>query len=272
MSYYNVFVKHADKKGKPQQAIEFDLSEVDVKERVAAPYLNNKPFMVDGRVIYPSDVDQIAIFVSQKNANDLLLPNGKPPLGQESSYVADCFFRKEANIDRCTSSFIALPPMEKEVSQAPVRRSGKNIFIVHGRDHKPMRELKTMLLEFGLNPIVLHEQPRGIRAIIERLEKYSDVEYAFIILTMDDVGAYWRDIRNYANLVLRARARQNVILEFGYFMGKLGRDRVSCLYKGDVELPSDIYGVVYTQFTKSVNEVRNVIVKELQAVGFTLAE
>lgn len=171
-----------------------------------------------------------------------------------------------------------------------------NVFIVHGRDHDPMKELKTMLLEFDLNPIVLHEQPGGSRTIVERLERHSDVGYAFVILTPDDAGALGRsfarllnalrrDFFRYADIdansraernlrkmhsLLKRRARQNVVLEFGYFIGLLGRDRVCCLLKGTVEKPSDMEGIVYVAFKRSVNEVRHMIIKELKEAGYEI--
>jgi len=157
----------------------------------------------------------------------------------------------------------------------------KDIFLVHGRDRKAVKELKSMLKEFGLNPIVLHEQPSGSRTIVEKLEKYSDVGYAFVILTPDDVGStLWNldailsnpeglDIEDvFVMELMEKRARQNVILEFGFFIGLLGRDQVCCLYKGDVELPSDMQGIVYVPFEESVNEARDKIVKELKAAGY----
>lgn len=149
-----------------------------------------------------------------------------------------------------------------------------------------------MLIEFGLNPIVLHEQPSGSRTIPEKLEKYSDVGFAFVILTPDDVGCLETEITSFKSRLtgpllrrpvlvtypevtqlfdsLKPRARQNVVLEFGYFMGKLGRDRVCCLYKGDVELPSDMHGIVYIPFKESVKERRSQIVKELKEAGYQI--
>lgn len=160
--------------------------------------------------------------------------------------------------------------------------SDKSIFIVHGRDDKPVQELKLILLEIGLNPIVLHEQPGGSRTIVEKIEKYSGAGFVFVILTQDDVGGTvdsfrtaltssaeaglgWEDI---LGDLMNFRARQNVILEFGYFMGLLGRDRVCCLYKGEIELPSDIHGIVYMEFKDSVNEKRLSIMKELKEAGY----
>jgi predicted nucleotide-binding protein len=170
----------------------------------------------------------------------------------------------------------------------------RNVFIVHGRDHAPMQELKRMLLEFGLSPVVLHEQPGGSRTIVEKLEKHSDVGYAFVILTPDDpylsakvkAGAPSKShsaagvIPPFNEEINRAhpeedgswklRARQNVILEFGFFIGRLGRDRVCCLYKENVQLPSDMEGIAYIAFQESIKEVRSKIIKELKEVGYKI--
>jgi len=92
---------------------------------------------------------------------------------------------------RKVTSQLVKKPVRREMTYLTPSKSKrfiKNVFIVHGRDHKPMKELKAMLSEFGLNPMVLHEQPSGSRTIVEKLEKYSDVGYAFMILTPDDVG------------------------------------------------------------------------------------
>jgi len=156
-----------------------------------------------------------------------------------------------------------------------------------------MKELKEMLYDFGLKPIVLHEQPSGSRTIVEKLEKYSDVGYAFVILTPDDVGCLRDEFRintmkflaicedsrkvkqainSFKEIVKtpKQRARQNVVLEFGYFMGLLGRDRVCCLLKGDVEKPSDMHGIVYIPFNDSVEEVRVKVMKELMEAGYEI--
>lgn len=129
-----------------------------------------------------------------------------------------------------------------------------------------MEELKTMLTMIGLNPIVLHEQPSGSMTIVEKLDKYSDVGYAFVILTPDDVG-YESDLL-LPRVHAKPRARQNVILEFGYFIGLLGRDKVCCLYKGNIELPSDMRGIVYMAFKESVTEVKGKIIEELKVAGY----
>ena len=131
-----------------------------------------------------------------------------------------------------------------------------NIFIIHGRDKAPAFELKILLdNELDLKSSLLQDQPNSGRTLIEKLEKYSTVDYAFIIITPDDFGG----LKNESN---RDRARQNVILELGHFMSK-GRDKTCVLLKGDVELPSDINGICYLKFSDSVEEVFLKIKREL---------
>ena len=164
--------------------------------------------------------------------------------------------------------------------------ASKNVFIVHGNDHIPMKELKTMLFELGLNPIVLHDQPSGgSNTLIEKFEKHSDVSYAFVILTPDDIGGSYQEVDGLAQrgltptayinelfngrYLLKRRARQNVVLEFGYFINKLGRSRVCCLHKGNVEIPSDMSGIMYIPFNGSLDaNIRLQIMKELKNAGF----
>jgi hypothetical protein len=119
--------------------------------------------------------------------------------------------------------------------------SSNKVFIVHGHDDASRHMLANFLTKLGLESIVLQEQPDRGRTIIEKFEQTSEVGYAVVLLTPDDVGSAVQ-----TNLPL-ARARQNVIFELGYFAGKLGRGRVCLLKKGDVEIPSDLFGVVYTE-------------------------
>lgn len=154
----------------------------------------------------------------------------------------------------------------------------KKVFIVHGKDDKAKLELTRILeKDFKLDPIILHEKPDESKTIIEKFEKHSDVGYVFILLTPDDVGMEKKlyrkiisDPEKYRGYGLNFRARQNVIFEMGYFVGKLGRDRVCCLYTGDVELPSDIKGILYKPFNSSVRESYGDILKELKNAGYEL--
>jgi predicted nucleotide-binding protein len=117
------------------------------------------------------------------------------------------------------------------------------VFVVHGHD-KALKESVARLLEkLALKPVILHEQPNMGRTVIEKFEAHSVVGFAVVLLTPDDIGGMAS-----APDKLNPRARQNVVLELGYFLGKLGRARVCAIYEGDVEIPSDIHGVLYIPY------------------------
>lgn len=133
------------------------------------------------------------------------------------------------------------PAISASQDGAVSRRIGDKIFIVHGHDG----DTKLQVTEFvervtGERPVILHEQADSGRTIIEKFEEHaSDAGFAIILLTADDLG------KAKGAAQLNPRARQNVVLEFGYFMAKLGRSRVVALYEAGVELPSDVTGVLY---------------------------
>ena len=118
--------------------------------------------------------------------------------------------------------------------------TGRRVFVVHGRDEARKHEVAHFLSKLQLEPVILHEQPSRGRTIIEKFEDYSDVAYAVILLTPDDVGKLASE-----KTEPRPRARQNVGFELGFFVGRLGRNRVCALHQGNTELPSDYGGVVY---------------------------
>lgn len=157
-----------------------------------------------------------------------------------------------------------------EVSPEGTPRSNK-VFIVHGHDEAAKQELEIFLTELGLEPVVLHRQADGGRTVIEKFEAHSDVGYVFVLLTPDEFAYLAPDAEvPESDRNIELRSRPNVIFEFGYFVGKLGRNRVCCLHTGEVVLPSDLGGLVYKQFTTSIEESGYSIIKELKAAGYNV--
>ncbi len=140
---------------------------------------------------------------------------------------------------------------------------GDDIFIVHGRDDGTKETVARFVEKFGLKAIILHEQPSEGLTIIEKLEKYADnAGFAIVLLTPDDVGALKDTIEDGR----KPRARQNVVFELGYFMGNLGRERVCPLFKGEIENPSDIDGVVYVSMDSEDWKLK--LGQEMKNAGF----
>jgi len=144
-------------------------------------------------------------------------------------------------IDEDPTGIFQKPPAAETIrNQKPATTGGRGVFVVHGRDQGVKHEVARFLERLGLKPIILHEQPSKGRTIIEKFEDYSDVAYAVVLLTADDIGKLASE-----ETEPRPRARQNVVFELGFFIGNLGRKRVCTLYQEGLELPSDYKGVVY---------------------------
>lgn len=137
------------------------------------------------------------------------------------------------------------------------------IFIVHGHDELAREMVARFISTMGLEPIILNEQANRGMTIPEKLIAHSSVGFAVILLTPDDLG-HSKD-----EVVARPRARQNVLLELGYFVGKLGRDRVCALKKGELEIPSDYLGVGYTDLDNG-GGWRTKLAQELDAAGYDI--
>lgn len=136
----------------------------------------------------------------------------------------------------------------------------KNVFIVHGHDGEARESVARFLTNIGFVPIILHEQANRGRTIIEKVEANSDVGFAVVLLTPDDEGRA-KDASQ-----LEPRARQNVLLELGYFIGRLGRENVCALMRGIVEIPSDFAGVVWEPMDAG-NGWKQSLGRELEAAG-----
>ena len=146
--------------------------------------------------------------------------------------------------------------------RADATASLRKVFVVFGHDDALRNEVKLTLTAVGLEPITIGSLPSAGRTIIEQVERYSDVQYAVVLMTPDDEG----HVKDRPDLS-RPRARQNVVLELGYFMGKLGRDRVRALHRGDLELPSDYGGVLFTPIDRLNFDWRNELCSEMDDAG-----
>jgi predicted nucleotide-binding protein len=161
-------------------------------------------------------------------------------------------------------------PVQKTKS-SPLKQNEKKVFIVHGHDHNLKIELEVFLSHIGLKPIVLHREADEGKTVIEKFEANSDVAFVFILLTPDEI-AYTIDQEKIPDSDRKKeyRARPNVIFEFGYFVSKLGRNRVCALHKGNVAIPSDLSGFIYKKVDTNVEEIGFALIKELKTAGLKI--
>jgi len=159
--------------------------------------------------------------------------------------------------------------VEQNSSSSPA--FSNRVFIVHGHDSALKTETEQFIQEIGLDPIVLHRKPDEGATVIEKFEKHSDVGYAFVLLTPDEIAyTIIQDKLDDTDREKEKRARPNVIFELGFFVGRLGRNRVCCLHKGDIEIPSDLKGLLHKKVDQSIETIAYAIIKELKAAGYKI--
>jgi predicted nucleotide-binding protein len=157
------------------------------------------------------------------------------------------------------------PEAEPEASrgvEAAVREDRSKVFVVHGHDEGTREAVARFIQGLGFQPIILHERANEGRTVIEKVEAHGGVGFAVVLLTPDDEGCVKGGTPG-------PRARQNVVLELGYFVGRLGRNRVCALKRGELEIPSDFGGVVYEPFD-AAGGWKQKLGRELQAAGYEI--
>lgn len=140
----------------------------------------------------------------------------------------------------------------------------KSVFIVHGHDEIAKIKTAKFIQTIGLNPIILHEQANLGNTIIEKIEENSNVGFGLILYTACDIGASIKESKN-----LKNRARQNVVFEHGFLIGKIGRKNVCALVKGEIDTPNDISGIVYVKMDDDDAWFLK-IAKELVNAGYSI--
>lgn len=136
----------------------------------------------------------------------------------------------------------------------------KNVFIIHGHDGELKESVARTLEKFSINPIILSEQENSGQTIIEKFENSSDVGCAIALFTADDKGKGKNQSK------YKDRARQNVVFETGYFMGKIGRERLIIIADRGIEIPSDLQGVLWTDSTNWKFD----LAKQLKTIGYDI--
>lgn len=270
--FYHVLVEtnEKDKNDRNRKYHEFDIQDkTKLIDKYAIPYLKEQTLRIDGYsiknacrfVVTQSDVNTETIvgIVKEYNKSDpfLALFYSREKASKNNQYTQDITDDILEEAQNLLSTAVLEPKKEQPISS-------NKIFIVHGRDHNLLTQVENALMKLGLDPIVLQEQANNGKTIIEKIEECTDVGFGIVLYTPCDEGRLKSEDGE-----LKPRARQNVVLEHGYLMGKLGRERVCCLVSDDVEFPSDIQGVVYTS-AKNVGQWKYDLAKELKAAGFDI--
>ncbi len=179
--------------------------------------------------------------------------------------------REEASALFAASSVPSQATVSSESTTGAQETVPRRVFIVYGHDIQAREQLELLLRRLRLDPIVLQNIPSGGDTIIEKLEALEeDADYACVLVTPDDEGRK-RSEASEGTANLRPRARQNVVLELGMVLSRLGRSRVAVLMKGDnIERPSDIDGLIYIPFSNHIQEAKDSLAANLQKAGFDI--
>ena len=167
-------------------------------------------------------------------------------------------------IESFDGSYTHKTTIARTVSMKSIENNTDKVFVIHGHDESARESVARLLEKAEIEFVILHEQPNKGRTIIEKFEGNSDVGFAIVLLTPDDLGAAKGSEPDF-----QPRARQNVVFEFGYFTGKLGRERVCALVKGDLENPSDLHGILYVPLDNG-GAWKMQLIRELKNAGFDI--
>lgn len=278
MMFYHVLVEtnEKDKNGNNRQYHELDIEDKEkVLEKFAVRHLKGQPLRVYGYLI--DNACRFVVTQSELNTETIRkvkqdeLDRKQKSLRVYSPvrYSREIVSRDEQYTKDITDEILeeaqnsldtAVSELKKEI---PIYSNHK-VFIVHGRDTLLRTQVENVLRALGLEPIILQEQANNGKTIIEKIEECTDVGFGIVLYTPCDEGRLKSEEGK-----LKPRARQNVVLEHGYLMAKLGRERVCCLVSDDVEFPSDIQGVGYIP-ANDIDQWKYKIAKELKAAGFDI--
>ncbi len=268
--FYHVIVKPKSDNGYGEYKT--DLTREQLVSRYVEQYEQGKPILINGKTVTSDDIERInfhrsdktiesytpAIKREQQNSSVLFI--GGP------SYTHTAICRSE----NVTDDFISGPPGYKKELQTNNSKTVLNsadrskVFIVHGHDQAAQTKVARFIEKLGLEAIILHEQASSGRTIIEKIEHYSNVDFAIVLYTPDDLG----NVKIKAD-ELNGRARQNVVFEHGYLIGKLGRENVVALVEPPIELPNDISGVVYINIDEGLAWQLQ-LAKEMKQSGYEI--
>ncbi|WP_026884277.1 TIR domain-containing protein [Clostridium akagii] len=273
--FYHVLIETSEKieKNKHNREIfELDIINRDnVLNDIIIPYLKKEQFQVNGYLLNYQDIVRVVAKVTEKSTKELasyenshkqagllMYVSPKSILGY-ARYTKDItkevFYEAKEIIDKDDST--------SKVVDKMVKMDKTKVFIVHGHDELAKTEVARFIEKLGFTAIILHEQVNSGKTIIEKIEDYSNVGFAVVLYTSCDLGSAKGSDK------MQPRARQNVVFEHGYLMGKLGRNRVCALVKDSVETPNDISGLVYI-LMDSYKAWASSLAKEMKAAGYEI--
>lgn len=274
--FYHVLIETKEKVGKSKNNRIIYLKDnpnlSEIISEIVAPYLRGQDFYYEGFNLNKSSIVRLVVKKSERTTDQLAEEATKE---LPRNFIMFIGGDDMVDSDRTTDITKEAYKMAEELAQNTAPKAVKSIappktaaskkeevFIVHGHDDGVKNEVARFIEKMNFTAIILHEQASGGKTIIEKIEANADVGFAVVLYTPCDMG------RAQADKTLQPRARQNVVFEHGYMIGKLGRNRVCALVKGDTEKPTDIAGIVYISMDNGNWHVD--LAKEMRAAGYPI--
>lgn len=296
LMYYHILIesRETDKKGKNNSVyIESDNESLDRFEKnILIPFHKKERINIDGYFVEPGDVKRMVVKCSSISAKDWVVKkqkefdakNGRGGIYMIYSYRVQNALESDdfgevindqvlADVADKVDEKVDAGKTLKRSSAAKLKKSKRAVFIVHGHDDGLKNTVARFITDCKLDPIILHEQVNQGRTLIEKFEYHSDVGFAIILYTPCDLGAAVAELESVDGTKqlekLKGRARQNVIFEHGYFIGRLGRENVCAIIRKGVEQPSDLSGIVYIAHDQA-DAWKVALMNELTASGYEI--
>lgn len=271
--YYSVLIEVSEETWRKKEIPSITLTDQPnmekIKTEIIIPYINKEEFFIDGYCLKKSEITRIKIVSSERSIREIInieyakLGSGIICVINESSIISHSKLVQNITNEILSEVKKELDNTKKQSTKTEPSSINRKVFIVHGHDDKLKLEVETFIYKLGLEAIVLSEQVNKGKTIIEKIEENTDVGYGIVLYTPCDKGGTAET--QYDDM--KFRARQNVIFEHGYLIGKLGRNRVCALVDGDIEYPSDINGIVYIPYQ---GQWKHDIEQELKSIGYEI--
>jgi predicted nucleotide-binding protein len=265
---YHIYVEYAepDKSG-----IRFNVPQEELVRTISSPFTMGQPFWFMSRLLNPHKVIKAVIFWSYQTADKLTLPNQKSLVAaKDKKYLIENILKgKVKGAYLCTEKFLSptektITPLQQAISGSDVKR---RVFVVCGTDGEMKQAVTNALTKLRLVPVVMCEEPSQGRKIVERFQDYADVGFAVVLLSPDD-SVYVKDDPPTKR---KLRPRQEVVLELGFLLGKLGRSNVLVFQREcqNFEGPTDFEGMKVTAFDDR-DSWKLALIRELTNCGYNV--
>lgn len=194
-------------------------------------------------------------FVSFDNVGNVLLQAKKDNLTINFYKNGKYYFQNSNNKEleeKISSDISFLDLQEPDLKEKDVL----NIYIIHGNKKELHLELSNILYSIKedeniqFKHIKTMDQENNGTSILEAvLRDMKKSDFAFAILSNDDVFIL-------DNQLQFKRARQNVFIEIGMWIGLKGSNSLYMLRQKETEIPSDLNGYLYKEFNENIKELK----------------